>query len=163
MWCPTIACWRRAKGELGRLCLTSVLDFPHVRPPELWHVEPCSARQKLQGSTSAHTWIAHQCAGVPRVFDRIYAGVLAKIKEAGGVKALLYSWGFRRKAYFLAQGARYNEVRAEDVKMGSVTSCIRVPHWHGHIAENIAECPALTARLRKHLFGRQHLGRVPHV
>ncbi|KAK9828036.1 hypothetical protein WJX81_003948 [Elliptochloris bilobata] len=47
--------------------------------------------------------------GVPRVFDRIYAGVLAKIKEAGGVKALLYSWGFRRKAYFLAQGARYNQ------------------------------------------------------
>ena len=44
------------------------------------------------------------------MFDRIYAGVLAKIKEAGGVKALLYSWGFRRKAYFLGQGARYNEV-----------------------------------------------------
>ena len=52
-------------------------------------------------------------AGVPRVFDRIYAGVLAKIKEAGGVKALLYSWGFRRKAYFLAQGARHYEVRIE--------------------------------------------------
>ena len=45
------------------------------------------------------------------MFDRIYAGVLAKIKEAGGVKAMLYSWGFRRKAYFLGQGARCNEVR----------------------------------------------------
>ena len=54
---------------------------------------------------------------MPRVFDRIYAGVLAKIKEAGGVKALLYSWGFRRKAYFLGQGARYNEVGGKHVPL----------------------------------------------
>ncbi len=46
------------------------------------------------------------------MFDRIYAGVLAKIKEAGGVKALLYNWGFRRKSYFLAQGAPCHEARA---------------------------------------------------
>lgn len=52
------------------------------------------------------------------MFDRIYAGVLAKIKEAGGVKALLYSWGFRRKAYFLGQGARYNEVGGANVHVG---------------------------------------------
>jgi hypothetical protein len=45
------------------------------------------------------------------VFDRIYAGVLAKIKEAGGAKALLYRWGYRRKAYFLAQGARHDQAR----------------------------------------------------
>lgn len=48
---------------------------------------------------------------MPRVFDRIYAGVLAKIKEAGGAKALLYGWGYRRKAYFLAQGARHDQAR----------------------------------------------------
>ncbi len=49
--------------------------------------------------------------GVPRVFDRIYCGVNAKISEAGGIKALLYHWGYNRKAYQLAHGATYKNVR----------------------------------------------------
>jgi long-chain acyl-CoA synthetase len=42
--------------------------------------------------------------GVPRVFDRIYAGALSKIKAAGGLKALLFNWGFARKLWALEAG-----------------------------------------------------------
>ena len=42
--------------------------------------------------------------GVPRVFDRIYSGATAKIAEAGGIKALLFHWGFRRKLWALRNG-----------------------------------------------------------
>ena len=42
--------------------------------------------------------------GVPRVFDRIYSGATAKIAEAGGLKALLFHWGFRRKLWALRAG-----------------------------------------------------------
>ena len=42
--------------------------------------------------------------GVPRVFDRIYSGALAKIKAAGGLKALLFHWGFARKLWALETG-----------------------------------------------------------
>jgi long-chain acyl-CoA synthetase len=47
--------------------------------------------------------------GVPRVFDRIYTGVLAKMEEAGGLKKFLFNWGYKRKTAFLAQGRRHNE------------------------------------------------------
>jgi len=42
--------------------------------------------------------------GVPRVFDRIYAGALAKVKAAGGLKAALFHWGFARKLWALEAG-----------------------------------------------------------
>jgi long-chain acyl-CoA synthetase len=42
--------------------------------------------------------------GVPRVFDRIYSGVLSKIQEAGGLKACLFNWGFKRKLHFIEAG-----------------------------------------------------------
>ena len=42
--------------------------------------------------------------GVPRVFDRIYAGATSKIKEAGGIKEFLFNWGFSRKLYALQHG-----------------------------------------------------------
>ena len=42
--------------------------------------------------------------GVPRVFDRIYAGALSKIKAAGGLKAVLFHWGFVRKLWALEAG-----------------------------------------------------------
>lgn len=42
--------------------------------------------------------------GVPRVFDRIYAGVVSKVKEGGGIKAFLFNWGFNRKLHFLREG-----------------------------------------------------------
>ncbi|KAK9817123.1 hypothetical protein WJX72_009841 [[Myrmecia] bisecta] len=47
--------------------------------------------------------------GVPRVFDRIYAGVLAKINQAGGLKAKLFHYGFNRKLHFLNQGFPSNK------------------------------------------------------
>eukprot|EP00891_Asterochloris_glomerata_P009967 jgi/Astpho2/9967/Aster-06780 len=42
--------------------------------------------------------------GVPRVFDRIYTGVLGKVQEAGGLKKFLFDWGYKRKSHFLKQG-----------------------------------------------------------
>lgn len=38
------------------------------------------------------------CAGVPRVFDRIYASAMAKIEEKGGLAAKLFKWGYSRKS-----------------------------------------------------------------
>ena len=49
--------------------------------------------------------------GVPRVFDRIYSGVTAKIAAGGGLKARLFHWGFARKQYFLKQGYPQDQVR----------------------------------------------------
>eukprot|EP00208_Stichococcus_sp_RCC1054_P000779 CAMPEP_0206135542 /NCGR_PEP_ID=MMETSP1473-20131121/813_1 /ASSEMBLY_ACC=CAM_ASM_001109 /TAXON_ID=1461547 /ORGANISM="Stichococcus sp, Strain RCC1054" /LENGTH=674 /DNA_ID=CAMNT_0053527461 /DNA_START=39 /DNA_END=2063 /DNA_ORIENTATION=- len=42
--------------------------------------------------------------GVPRVFDRIYSSVMAKSKAAGGIKAFLFNFGFKRKLHFIEQG-----------------------------------------------------------
>lgn len=42
--------------------------------------------------------------GVPRVYDRIYSGIIDKINDAGGVKKLLFNWGFARKLFYLKQG-----------------------------------------------------------
>lgn len=41
--------------------------------------------------------------GVPRIFDRIYAKVTSGVEEAGGLKKILYNWGYSRKTHFLAQ------------------------------------------------------------
>lgn len=42
--------------------------------------------------------------GVPRIFDRIYTAVTTQIEKAGGVKKLLFNWGFSRKLYFMQNG-----------------------------------------------------------
>ncbi|WIA35224.1 hypothetical protein OEZ86_003686 [Tetradesmus obliquus] len=42
--------------------------------------------------------------GVPRVFDRIYNRVTDQINEAGGVKKLLFNWGFARKLFYIKKG-----------------------------------------------------------
>ena len=49
--------------------------------------------------------------GVPRVFDRIYTGVLGKVQEAGGLKKFLFDWGYKRKSHFLKQGFPHDKVR----------------------------------------------------
>ena len=51
--------------------------------------------------------------GVPRVFDRIYTGVLGKVQEAGGIKKFLFDWGYKRKSYFLKQGFPHDKVREQ--------------------------------------------------
>jgi len=47
--------------------------------------------------------------GVPRVFDRIYAGVHSKMKAAGFVKETLFNFAFSRKKAFMAQGYRQDK------------------------------------------------------
>mmetsp|Transcript_18262 Transcript_18262/g.51152 ORF Transcript_18262/g.51152 Transcript_18262/m.51152 type:complete len:544 (-) Transcript_18262:303-1934(-) len=42
--------------------------------------------------------------GVPRVFDRIYTGVMAKMKAAGWVKSQLFNWAYNRKKEFMKRG-----------------------------------------------------------
>lgn len=42
--------------------------------------------------------------GVPRVYDRIYGGVLDKINAAGGIKKMLFNYAFNRKLHFIKQG-----------------------------------------------------------
>lgn len=48
------------------------------------------------------------CA-VPRVFDRIYSGVMAKVAEGSFLKRLLFKWGYKRKLHYLMQGASYDK------------------------------------------------------
>mmetsp|Transcript_21388 Transcript_21388/g.53882 ORF Transcript_21388/g.53882 Transcript_21388/m.53882 type:complete len:655 (+) Transcript_21388:111-2075(+) len=48
-------------------------------------------------------------AGVPRVFDRIYAGVMTKMKAAGFIKHSLFNFAFSRKKAFMAQGLKQDE------------------------------------------------------
>ncbi|KAI3429472.1 hypothetical protein D9Q98_005564 [Chlorella vulgaris] len=47
--------------------------------------------------------------GVPRVFDRIYAGVMAKVQEGSFVKKTLFNWGYSRKLHALQKGFAYNK------------------------------------------------------
>ncbi|GAB4822406.1 hypothetical protein N2152v2_009452 [Parachlorella kessleri] len=47
--------------------------------------------------------------GVPRVFDRIYTGVMAKIAEGSFLKRLLFQWGYSRKVAQLARGAHWDK------------------------------------------------------
>ena len=48
--------------------------------------------------------------GVPRVFDRIYAGVTGQVKAAGGLKAFLFNYGYSRKLAALNRGVEYPKV-----------------------------------------------------
>lgn len=48
--------------------------------------------------------------GVPRVFDRLYSGVMSKIKESSFLKRFLFKYAFNRKANFLKQGYSHNKV-----------------------------------------------------
>jgi long-chain acyl-CoA synthetase len=48
-------------------------------------------------------------AGVPRVFDRIYAGVLEKIEAGSFLKKALFNWGFSRKLHALDAGHKFDE------------------------------------------------------
>ena len=48
-------------------------------------------------------------AGVPRVFDRIYAGVLEKINAGSCIKKFLFNWGFNRKLHALNSGHSYDK------------------------------------------------------
>ena len=52
----------------------------------------------------------HLCAGVPRVFDRIYTGAMAKIEEKGGLAARLFKLGYGIKAAKLRRNIRYDKV-----------------------------------------------------
>jgi len=45
--------------------------------------------------------------GVPRVFDRIYAGVMSKVEEGSSLKRMLFHWGYRRKLHALEAGHSY--------------------------------------------------------
>ncbi|KAI8474564.1 MAG: hypothetical protein J3K34DRAFT_407403 [Monoraphidium minutum] len=42
--------------------------------------------------------------GVPRIFDRIHAGVMAQIAKASPVKRFLFRWAYARKLHFLREG-----------------------------------------------------------
>ncbi len=60
--------------------------------------------------------------GVPRVFDRIYAGVYDKINAAGGLKKKIFNWAFKRKAHFIKAGFPVNEVGDSPCVVGWVLS-----------------------------------------
>lgn len=47
--------------------------------------------------------------GVPRVFDRIYKGVITQIDAAGGLKKMLFNWGCRRKSFFMKKGYKQDQ------------------------------------------------------
>ena len=48
-------------------------------------------------------------AGVPRVFDRIYAGVMEKMSAGSVLKKMLFDWGFNRKLHALNAGHKWDE------------------------------------------------------
>lgn len=50
-------------------------------------------------------------AGVPRVFDRIYAGVMAKLEESF-IKKFLFNWGYSRKLHAISNGIPQDQVNA---------------------------------------------------
>lgn len=45
-------------------------------------------------------------AGVPRVFDRIYAGVMSNAASSGMVKKFLFNWAYSRKLHYLNAGLK---------------------------------------------------------
>ncbi|KAH7620805.1 putative Long chain acyl-CoA synthetase 4 [Nannochloris sp. 'desiccata'] len=47
--------------------------------------------------------------GVPRVFDRIYGGVMAKVDGGSGLKKALFHWGYKRKLHALDAGHAYDK------------------------------------------------------
>ena len=50
--------------------------------------------------------------GVPRVFDRIYAGVYSKVNAGSPIKKFLFNYGYRWKLYYLNQGYAFDKVAA---------------------------------------------------
>lgn len=47
--------------------------------------------------------------GVPRVFDRIYAGVMSKVDSGSPIKRALFHWGYRRKLHALEAGYAFDK------------------------------------------------------
>ena len=47
-------------------------------------------------------------AGVPRIFDRIYAKILEAVKGSA-VKRFLFNWGYGRKSYFMKKGMSHSK------------------------------------------------------
>ncbi|KAI7842012.1 hypothetical protein COHA_004213 [Chlorella ohadii] len=47
--------------------------------------------------------------GVPRVFDRIYSGVMQKVAEGPFLKKTLFNWGYSRKLHMLAKGYAHDK------------------------------------------------------
>ena len=48
-------------------------------------------------------------AGVPRVFERIHAGVVSAVKGGSGLKRALYNWGYARKLHALNAGLPHDK------------------------------------------------------
>jgi long-chain acyl-CoA synthetase len=48
------------------------------------------------------------CA-VPRVYDRVYAGVVSKVQAGSPIKKLLFNWGFQRKLHALNSGFPFDK------------------------------------------------------
>ena len=47
--------------------------------------------------------------GVPRVFDRIYSGVMDKLEHGSILKKFLFNWGFNRKLHALDSGVPFEK------------------------------------------------------
>lgn len=47
--------------------------------------------------------------GVPRIFDRIYAGVVANVEAGSALKRALFHWGFARKLHALQAGHAFDK------------------------------------------------------
>jgi len=66
--------------------------------------------------------------GVPRVFDRIYAGVYSKM-NASPIKKFLFNFGYRWKLYYMNQGYAFNKV------ICSMSHCVPVQTcYHGKLS-----------------------------
>lgn len=49
-----------------------------------------------------------QFCGVPRVFDRIYAGVMAQVNQGSFLKRMIFNWGYKRKLDMLNAGYSFD-------------------------------------------------------
>ena len=61
--------------------------------------------------------------GVPRVFDRIYAGVQAKINSGGAVKKFLFNYGYRWKLSYMSQGHKFDQVLFSPSRVNPLYIC----------------------------------------
>jgi len=67
--------------------------------------------------------------GVPRVFDRIYAGVYSKVNAGSPIKKFLFNFGYRWKLYYMNQGYAFNKV------ICSMSHCVPVQTcYHGKLS-----------------------------
>mmetsp|Transcript_22299 Transcript_22299/g.48717 ORF Transcript_22299/g.48717 Transcript_22299/m.48717 type:complete len:658 (+) Transcript_22299:118-2091(+) len=48
-------------------------------------------------------------AGVPRVFERIYAGIQDKMKHAGALNRLIFNWAYHRKLWYMRAGWKHDK------------------------------------------------------